>query len=124
MIRRWRSRKITSIRADSAAPRDPAPVFDFRAHFCHSAPMETITEAVHALPFGLAPSVVVAYPSFDDWMRLYKPLKSRTEQWKREMYADFKRRHERSTAAQLETIGRSLTGAAVLSEMNARPTYS
>jgi hypothetical protein len=83
-----------------------------------------ITEAVHATPFGPAPSVVVAYPSFEDWMRLYKPLKSRTEQWKREMYADFKRRHERTTAAELQTIGRSLTGAAVLSEINGRPTYS
>ena len=40
------------------------------------------------------------------------------------MYADFKRRHERTTAAQLQRISRSLTGAAVLSEMNARPTYS
>jgi hypothetical protein len=32
----------------SAAPSPPAPVFDFRAHFCHSAPMET-----HAFGFRL-----------------------------------------------------------------------
>ena len=32
----------------SAAPSPPAAVFDFRAHFCHSAPMET-----HAFGFRL-----------------------------------------------------------------------
>ena len=32
----------------SAAPSPPAPVFDFRAHSCHSAPMET-----HAFGFRL-----------------------------------------------------------------------
>ena len=32
----------------SAAPSPPATVFDFRAHFCHSAPMET-----HAFSFRL-----------------------------------------------------------------------
>ena len=32
----------------AATPRPPAPVFDFRAHFSHSAPMET-----HAFGFTL-----------------------------------------------------------------------
>ena len=54
--RSWRSRqlkrpgapKCASLTPCSAAFSPPAPVFDFRAHFCHSAPME-----MHAFGFRL-----------------------------------------------------------------------
>ena len=44
-----KSRLRNSLSPPASTPRNPKkPVFDFRAHFCHSAPMET-----HAFGFRL-----------------------------------------------------------------------
>jgi hypothetical protein len=47
-LKRLAAPKCASRTPCSAAPSHRAPVFDFRAHFCHSAPMET-----HAFGFRL-----------------------------------------------------------------------
>jgi hypothetical protein len=87
-------------------------------------PSNPITEAIHSLPYSHAPSVVAAYPSIDDWRRLYDPRGSRGESWSRASYADFKRSHERAVTTQLDLIAQHATGRAVLAELNARSSYS
>ena len=47
-LKRPAAPKCASCTPCSAAPSPPAAAFDFRAHFCHSAPMET-----HAFGFRL-----------------------------------------------------------------------
>jgi hypothetical protein len=87
-------------------------------------PDEPISEAIYASPYQAAPSVVIAFPSFADWFRLYDPQKSRGYRWNRDMYEDFKRNHERSVKKELDLISKKSTGQAVLAEMNARSAFS
>jgi hypothetical protein len=87
-------------------------------------PSEPITEAVHALSYRNYPSLVVAYPSEDDWQRLYDPHGSRGEAWARATHAEFKRGHERSVTELLDAIVQKSTGQAILAEMSARSSFS
>lgn len=84
-------------------------------------PDEPINDALHLTPF--APSVFVAFPSFDDWIGLYQ-TQSHGAQWNRDMYADFRRNHERTVSEQLQTLTRSAVGRAIFAELNARTEFS
>lgn len=37
----------------------------------------SITRKIEATPYAHAPNVVIAYPHFEDWKKLYKPLQLR-----------------------------------------------
>ena len=49
--------------ACSAAPSPPAPVFDFRGHFCHSARMETRAFGFRlSAPTAISYQLIVSFP--------------------------------------------------------------
>ncbi|MFL6972398.1 MAG: hypothetical protein ACJ8F2_10830 [Xanthobacteraceae bacterium] len=73
--------------------------------------------------YGSAPNIVIAYPSLQDWLALYKPSSSRGVQWNQAMFADFQRRHERTVTEQLDMIRKRATGRAVVAELKARPDH-
>jgi len=73
--------------------------------------------------YGSAPNIVIAYPSLQDWLALYKPSSSRGAQWNQAMFADFQRRHERTVTEQLDIIRKRATGRAVVAEVKARPDH-
>jgi hypothetical protein len=87
-------------------------------------PEQPITEAVHAAPYPHAANVVVAYPSFGDWVRLYDAQKNRTMSGNHELFVDMRRNHERKTLEQLNIMVKSDTGQAVFDEISARPSFS
>jgi hypothetical protein len=88
-------------------------------------PDQTITQPVHQTPFQQVPNVVAAYPTFDDWSRLYSPPASwGGPQYNQALYADMRSGHERSVMAELSRIFTWATGRAVLAEMNADPSLT
>ena len=95
-----------------------------KTHTMFGKPMATITQKVHTLPYPHSPSVMVAYPSINDWRHLYDPNELKTTKWRQEMFADFKRRHERTVIKHLDEICKRLTGRAVLAEFNGKPDHS
>ena len=80
-----------------------------------------ITEAVNATPYTPAPSIVIAYPSFGDWFRLYDPGRERGFRRDRDTFEDMKKHHEKDLKRQLDIIYTRSTGRAVMAEMTTGP---
>src|SRR3954469_15898910 len=82
-------------------------------------PDDPVTDAVIETTYAPAPGVVIAYPSFDDWLSLYNFDGSQTskgEAWNRSQHDNMQHGHERSVKEQLDVILRYTVGQAVLAE--------
>jgi hypothetical protein len=93
----------------------------------------SITRAIEAMPFPSAPNVVIAYPHFEDWKKLYKPQPLRMPDARgiyrnvdafESRYQDMKRDHEKNVLKQLRRIQGWPAGRAVLAELRAWPSFS
>src|SRR5262245_25549392 len=86
-------------------------------------PPVPITNPVHVRPYPPFPNVVIAFPDFVDWESLYDPGLERGSQWRHEMYAQDKGRHERKVTEQLDAIAGRFTGRAVLEEISSVSSF-
>ncbi len=87
-------------------------------------PDNPITEKVHTTPFQGTSNVMVAYPAFGDWVRLYDARKLRDIKHNHELFVDMRRNHERTVTEQLNAIVKRATGRAVLAEIGSNTAYS
>jgi len=93
----------------------------------------SITREIEATPFAHARNVVIAYPHFADWKKLYKPQPLRMPDAGgiyrnvdafESRYQDMKRDHENNVLKCLGMIQERAAGRAVLAELRARPAFS
>jgi hypothetical protein len=93
----------------------------------------SITREIEATPFAHARNVVIAYPHFEDWKKLYKPRPLRMPDARgiyrnvdafESRYQDMKRGHENNVLKQLRRIQGWAAGRAVLAELRTRPAFS
>jgi hypothetical protein len=86
----------------------------------------SITREIEATPFAHARNVVIAYPHFEDWKKLYKPKPLRMPDARgiyrnvdefESRYQDMKRDHEKNVLKQLRRIQRWAAGRAVFAEL-------
>jgi hypothetical protein len=93
----------------------------------------SITREIEATPFAHARNVVIAYPHFEDWKKLYKPRPLRMPDARgiyrnvdafESRYQDMKRDHENNVLKCLGMIQERAAGRAVLAELRARPSFS
>jgi hypothetical protein len=93
----------------------------------------SITREIEATPFPFARNVIIAYPHFEDWKKLYKPQPLRMPDARgiyrnvdafESRYQDMKRDHENHVLKCLGMIQRWAAGRAVLAELRARRSFS
>ena len=93
----------------------------------------SITRAIEATPFAHASNVVIAYPHFEDWKKLYKPQPLRMPDARgiyrnvdafESRYQDMKRDHENNVLKQLRRIQGWAAGRAVFAELRAWRSFS
>jgi hypothetical protein len=93
----------------------------------------SITREIEATPFAHARNVVIAYPHFEDWKKLYKPRPLRMPDARgiyrnvdafESRYQDMKRDHDKNVLKQLRRIQGWAAGRAVFAELRARPAFS
>jgi hypothetical protein len=93
----------------------------------------SITRKIEATPFPHANNVVIAYPHFEDWKKLYKPQPLRMPDAQGiyrnvdafdSRYQDMKRDHVKYVLNHLVMMRETATGRAVLAELKARPSFS
>ncbi len=108
--------------SDGGRPAKPVSMFGI--------PNDPVTVFVD--PFKLeyrhASKIVISYPSYDDWRRVYDP----SDQFKRHndqrygpaTHRSMRHDHERSVSRQLDVIFCSATGKAVLGELNIGPPWT
>jgi hypothetical protein len=65
--------------------------------------------------------VIVAYPSPQDWNRLYQPQRTGQVGDPRQIYADMLHHHQQSVLTQLDVIQAVSSGRAVFTELSAAP---
>jgi hypothetical protein len=93
----------------------------------------SITREIEATPFRFARNVIIAYPHFEDWKKLYKPQPLRMPDARgiyrnvdafESRYQDMKRDHENHVLKCLGMIQRWAAGRAVLAELRAWRSFS
>jgi hypothetical protein len=93
----------------------------------------SITREIEATPFAYARNVVIAYPHFEDWKKLYKPQPLRMPDARgiyrnvdafESRYQDMKRDHEKNVLKQLRRIQGWPAGRAVFAELRAWLAFS
>lgn len=93
----------------------------------------SITREIEATPFSHARNVIIAYPHFEDWKKLYRPQPLRLPDARgiyrnvdafELRYRDMKRDHEKNVLKCLGLIQERAAGRAVLAELRARPAFS
>src|ERR1700674_5144158 len=93
----------------------------------------SITREIEATPFAHARNVVIAYPHFEDWKKLYKPRPLRMPDARgiyrnvdafESRYQDMKRGHENNVLKQLRRIQGWAAGRAVFAELRLWPAFS
>jgi hypothetical protein len=93
----------------------------------------SISRKIEATPYAHAPNVVIAYPHFEDWKKLYRPQPLRMPDARgfyrnvdafESRYQDMKRDHENNVLKQLRGIQGWAAGWAVFAELRARPAFS
>ena len=93
----------------------------------------SITREIEATPFAHARNVVIAYPHFEDWKKLYKPRPLRMPDARgiyrnvdafESRYQDMKRDHENNVLKRLGLIQERAAGRAVLAELRVWRSFS
>jgi hypothetical protein len=93
----------------------------------------SITKGIHATPFPESRSIVIAYPQFEDWKKLYHPHSLRMPDANGihrnvdafgERYQNMKRGHETDVMRRLRNIASQGVGRAVLRELTRWRSYS
>ena len=93
----------------------------------------SITREIEATPYAHARNVIIAYPHFEDWKKLYKPLPLRMPDARgiyrnvdafESRYRDMKHDHEKNVLKCLGMIQERAAGRAVLAELRAWSAFS
>jgi hypothetical protein len=93
----------------------------------------SITREIEATPFSHARNVIIAYPHFEDWKKLYRPQPLRMPDARgiyrnvdafESRYQDMKRDHEKNVLKRLGMIQERAAGRAVLAELRAQSAFS
>jgi hypothetical protein len=88
----------------------------------------SITREIEATPFAHARNVIIAYPHFEDWKKLYRPQSLRMPDARgiyrnvdafEQRYQDMKHDHENNVLKQLRRIQGWAAGRAVFAELRA-----
>jgi hypothetical protein len=87
-----------------------------------------ITEAVYAVPYPIAPTVWIAFPSLTDWKHFLMPAhdkaKAKDVRWLQHRYDQAKQAHEDDVRAQLRVILGFNTGRTILQMFRLRSGHS
>jgi hypothetical protein len=93
----------------------------------------SITRAIEATPCAYARNVIIAYPHFEDWKKLYKPQPLRMPDARgiyrnvdafESRYQDMKHDHEKNVLKRLGMIQERAAGRAVFAELGAWRSFS
>jgi hypothetical protein len=93
----------------------------------------SITREIEATPFAHARNVIIAYPHFEDWKKLYRPQSLRMPDARgiyrnvdafEQRYQDMKHDHENNVLKQLRRIQGWAAGRAVFTELRAWRSFS
>lgn len=87
-------------------------------------PMERrILEDTEDVQFPGFPSLIIAYPSFNDWTAMFDPRDNRGAAANSETYEDFKEKHQKQITSMLKEITARKAGQALLGETNRSPHW-